>query len=446
MSDDLEQLVRVSDLAFGPEFLYGAATSAYQIEGCVDQSTYGRGVSIWDLYLERRPHLDNGRIAIDHYRQMPADVALMSSLNLESYRFSVSWPRVQPKGWGAVNEQGLDFYDRLVDTLLEHSIIPNLTLYHWDLPQALEDKGGWCTRDVASYFADYAALVAARLGDRVPFWSTINEPEVIVAGYIGKQLAPGRDDYTLRMSVIHNLLLAHGRAVETLRSELPSEREVGIVLNLVPIDPLTAKAEPLAERRWLRDYAVYLEALFNGSYPDVVQDEILQNEVSIEDADYKTISSEIDFLGINWYLRLVVDEMDRLVNLPDVPRTLMGWEIRPEAFTRTLKRIWEDYELPPLYITENGAALRDTWVKGAIEDKGRRLYISEHLRAVSDAVTQGVDVRGYYAWSLFDNLEWSLGYEKTFGLVHVDRETMVRTPKLSAKWYSSLIAEHSERR
>ncbi len=445
MSRETGNLPDISELAFGPEFLFGAATSAYQIEGCVDQSTYGRGCSIWDTYLKDRPHLDSGEVAIDHYRRMESDVALMKALGLQSYRFSVAWPRVLPKGFGAINTKGLDFYDRLVDKLLENDIIPNLTLYHWDLPQVLEDKGGWASRDTAYYFADYAAVVANRLGDRVPFWATLNEPEVIVAGYIGKSLAPGVGDYSLRMKVIHHLMLAHGFALQTLRDSLPKDAQQGIVANLVPIDPLTPKAETVAQNRWMRDYAVYLEAILKGAYPEVVEKEISKSGVEIAPGDMAIISGHIDFLGVNWYLRMVVNERDRVVDVPDVPRTLMGWEIRAEAFTRTLLAIHEEYRLPPVYITENGAALQDTIVGGEIEDKGRRKYFGDHLRAVSDAVKQGVDVRGYYAWSLFDNLEWSLGYQKTFGIVHVDRKTMERTPKLSAKWYASLIAQHRER-
>ena len=423
---------------FPKDFIFGAATSAYQIEGATAD---GRGPSIWETFFRERPHLDNGDIGIGHYERMPEDVAIMQQLNLQSYRFSVSWSRILPSGKGQINQKGLDFYERLVDTLLEKNITPNLTLYHWDLPQALQDIGGWCSRDVAHYFGDYAAIVADRIGDRVPFWATLNEPEVIVAGYIGKELAPALEDYSLRMHVIHNLMLAHGIGIQALRTSVPKSK-VGIVLNLVPIDPLDENSVEAARRHWLRDYAVYLEAIFKGSYPEVVGPEIKDSGVEIKQGDMKLISEKLDFLGINWYLRLVVNEQDQVIEVPNAEHTLMGWEIRPEALTRTLTSIWRDYNLPPIYITENGAALADTIKGNKINDQGRQRYIADHLQAISDAIAQGVNVSGYYVWSLFDNLEWSLGYSKTFGIIHVDRNTLERTPKLSARWYSDLIKRH----
>ena len=430
------------EYSFPPHFVLGAATSAYQIEGCTEEALYGRGASIWDEYFSKHCELENGCTAAGHYSRMPEDVALMKELGLQSYRFSISWPRVLPAGRGRLNPKGLDFYDRLVDELLAASIVPNLTLYHWDLPQALEEIGGWCARDTALYFADYAAAVACRLGDRVPLWATLNEPEVIVAGYIGAGFAPGRNDPALRMRVAHNLLLAHGSALQALRPLLP-ERQLGIVLNLVPIDPITESARDAAARRWMREYAFYLEALTKAAYPELVIEEAERSGVEIRPGDMAIIAQKLDFLGVNWYLRLVVDEQGRLVELPDVPRTLMGWEVRPEALTRTLTSIWADYRLPPIYITENGAALEDLRAGGEIKDPGRQAYIAEHLHAIEQAIQAGVDVRGYYVWSLLDNLEWSLGYSKTFGLVHVDRETLERTPKQSARWYQSLIARHA---
>ncbi|MCB0322776.1 MAG: beta-glucosidase [Bdellovibrionales bacterium] len=427
---------------FPPDFIFGAATSAYQIEGCTDRECYGRGPSIWDTYFQNRPWMDHGAIAADHYSWMAEDVALMADLKLDSYRFSVAWPRILPEGRGVINRKGLDFYERLIDELLRNGIVPNLTLYHWDLPQAMQDIGGWCERDVALYFADYAAIIARALGDRVPMWATLNEPEVIVSGYIGRDLAPGFGDRSLRMRVIHTLLLAHGFGVQALRSVLPSTQQVGMVVNLVPIDPLTESAAGAAESRWMRDYAIYLEAMFRGAYPVEVADEIARHDVEILAGDMALIAAAIDFLGVNWYLRLVVDEHDRLVEVPNVARTLMGWEIRAEALTRTLTRIAQDYRLPPIYITENGAALADAMENGTIEDGGRIAYLADHLAAIASAIEAGVSVKGYYVWSLFDNLEWSLGFKKTFGIVHVDRETLVRTPKESAKWYRRVIEQH----
>lgn len=427
---------------FPPSFIFGAATSALQVEGCIDPARFGRGKSIWETYFSKHPELDDATVATNHYELMRKDVRLMKVLGLQSYRFSVSWPRVLPSGHGAINEQGLDFYDRLVDQLLTADIIPNLTLYHWDLPQALEEGGGWCSRDTASYFADYATVIAQRLGDRVPLWATLNEPEVIVAGYIGKDLAPGRNDRRLRTTVIHNLLLAHGYALQALRSIIP-ERQIGIVLNLVPVDPLTDAAEAAAKERWMRDYAVYLEAVLRGEYPELVFVEAARCGAAINTADMSTIAGQLDFLGINWYLRFVVDEHNRLVEVPDVPRTAMGWEIRPEALTRMLTNLAASYSLPPIYITENGAALKDELVDGCIEDVDRVEYLAEHLHALEDAINRGVDVRGYYVWSLLDNLEWSFGYAKTFGIVHVDRASLKRTPKRSAYWYREVIERHS---
>ena len=425
-------------LKFPKNFIFGAATSAYQIEGAIEE---GRGKSIWESFFEARPELDHGAVAIDHYNLMPEDVQLMQELGLQSYRFSVAWPRIFPDGKGSVNQKGLDFYSRLVDQLLEKNITPNLTLYHWDLPQAMQDIGGWCERDVAYYFGDYVALVADKIGDRVPFWATLNEPEVIVAGYIYDQLAPALNDYSVRMHVLHNLMLAHGIGVQALRTSVPKAK-VGVVLNLVPIDPLNDDAVEAAKNRWFRDYAVYLEAIFKGQYPEVVNSEIVNNKLIIKPGDMQLISQSLDFLGVNWYLRLVVDKNNNIIEVPNAEKTLMGWEIRPEALTRTLTSIWNNYNLPPIYITENGAALTDTFNGSEINDQGRKKYIEQHLEAILEAMNNEVNVAGYYAWSLFDNLEWSLGYSKTFGIVHVDRKTMKRTPKLSAKWYQDLIKKH----
>ena len=423
---------------FPPSFLFGVATSALQIEGAIDYAKYGRGKSIWESYFEKHPELDDARVGAGHYDRMPKDVELMRSLAIESYRFSIAWPRVQPKGFGPINSQGLDFYDRLVDTLLEANIIPNATLYHWDLPQTLEDLGGWCCDDIRYYFADYAAVVARRLGDRVPMWATLNEPEVIVAGYIGNKLAPGLNNYSLRMKVVHNLLCAHGAALEVLKGFIPKGSH-GIVLNLVPIDPIDSDSTEVAKLRWERDYAVYLEAIFKGAYPVSIYDELQNTGVKIKPGDMKNISAPVDFLGVNWYLRLVVDKNDKLVEIPNVLRTLMGWEVCAEAFTRTLTTISKEYKLPPIYITENGAAFSDSVESSRVLDPLRVQYLQEHLLAVSEAIKQGVDVRGYYLWSLLDNLEWSFGYSKTFGIIHVDRNTLERKPKESAIWYRDFI-------
>ncbi len=432
--------VPIHKYAFAPDFVFGASTSAYQIEGGVGEET-GRGASIWERYFETRPHLDHGAVACDHYNRMEEDVRMMKSMNLKAYRFSISWSRVLPLGKGKVNEQGLEFYSRLVDELLRNGIEPYVTLYHWDLPQALEDEGGWLNRDTASAFADFAALIAHRLGDRVKYFGTLNEPEVIVAGYIGDGLAPGLSDPNLRVKVAHNLMLAHGLATQALRSINP-DFKIGVTLNLVPAEAKDA-ANPAsvnaARRHWLKNYAIYLEAIFKARYPDVVLEEMAATGAVIHPGDMAIISQRIDYLGVNWYLRHVVDENGGIIDMPGAQKTLMGWEIHAPALTRMLVSMNEEYRLPPIFITENGAALDDTFAKGRVRDVGRMAYIHDHLSALESAVAAGVNVAGYFAWSLMDNLEWSLGFKMTFGIVHVNRNTLVRTIKDSGLWYRDMI-------
>jgi len=422
------------------DFVFGASTSAYQIEGAIDPGTTGRGRSIWEDYFAARPHMDNGEVACDHYNRMKEDVAMIKRMGHKVYRFSVSWPRIMPDGTGAVNEQGLKFYSDLVDELLESGIEPYLTLYHWDLPSAMEKLGGWTSRAVAAHFADFAEVVLRRLGDRVKKWCTFNEPEVIVAGYIGDGLAPGLSNPKLRVIVAHNLMVAHGLAVKRIRSLDTAERlDVGIVVNLVPVEPATKSATVAARKMWQRNYAIYLDGIFHGKYSQVVLDEAAATGAVITDEDMALISQPLDYLGINWYLRLVVNRQGRVVKLPGAEETLMGWEICPAALSRMLLSMNKEYKLPPIYITENGAALADTVSDDGVHDNRRMLYTHEHLSAIELAIAGGVDMRGYFAWSLMDNLEWSLGYSKTFGMVHVDRKTMVRTVKDSGMWYSAMI-------
>lgn len=437
--------VPVRKFGFAPGFVYGASTSAYQIEGGVGPET-GRGPSIWEKYFADRPHLDNGDVSCDHYNRMEDDVRMMKRMGLKAYRFSISWPRVLPLGKGRVNEKGLDFYSRLVDALLRNGIEPYVTLYHWDLPQALEDQGGWLNRDTAHYFADYAAVVARRLGDRVKYFGTLNEPEVIVAGYIGEGLAPALQDNKLRVKVAHNLMLAHGLATQALRAINP-EFHIGVTLNLVPAEPSDAgksAAVTAARRHWQRNYALYLDAILKAQYPDVVLDEMAETGVEIHPGDMAIISQRIDYLGVNWYLRHVVDEHGSVIDVPGATRTLMGWEIHAPALTRMLVSMNEEYQLPPIFITENGAALPDTLAKGRVRDLGRMTYIHDHLVALECAVALGVNVAGYFAWSLMDNLEWSLGFKMTFGIVHVDRNTLKRTVKDSGLWYRDVIKLHHD--
>lgn len=432
--------VPIRKFNFAPGFVYGASTSAYQIEGGVGEET-GRGPSIWEKYFADRPHLDHGAVSCDHYNRMEEDVRMMKRMGLKAYRFSISWSRVLPLGKGKINEQGLEFYSNLVDALLRHGIEPYVTLYHWDLPQALEDEGGWLNRDTAHSFADFAAVIAHRLGDRVKYFGTLNEPEVIVAGYIGEGLAPALQDMSLRVKVAHNLMLAHGLATQALRAIDP-DFKIGVTLNLVPAEPADATnpaSVNAARRHWQKNYALYLDAIFKARYPDVVLDEMHATGAEIRPGDMAIISQRIDYLGVNWYLRHVVDENGGIVDVPGATKTLMGWEIHAPALTRMLVSMNEEYRLPPIFITENGAAMPDTFVKGRVRDVGRMTYIHDHLAALESAVAAGVNLGGYFAWSLMDNLEWSLGYKMTFGIVHVDRNTLKRTVKDSGLWYRDTI-------
>lgn len=434
--------VPVRRFAFPAGFVFGASTSAYQIEGALDGALTGRGRSIWEDYFAARPHLDNGEVACDHYNRMKEDVAMIKRMGLKAYRFSVAWPRIMPEGTGPVNERGLDFYSDLVDELLKNGIEPYLTLYHWDLPSAMEAIGGWRNRKVAEHFADYAEVVVRRLGDRVKKWCTFNEPEVIVAGYIGTGLAPGLDDYSQRVRVGHNLMVAHGLAVQRLRA-INANLSVGIVLNLVPAEAAdrSEAAVQAAEKHWQRNYRWYMDGIFNGRYPDVVLEEAAATGVEISSADMATIRQPLDYLGINWYLRHVVDGKGQILTVPAAHETLMGWEICAPALTRMLlgmKGFYGD-KLPPIYITENGAAIKDALEADGVHDFVRMQYIYDHISALEMAVLAGVDIRGYFAWSLMDNLEWSLGYKMTFGIVHVDRNSLKRTVKDSGLWYGATI-------
>ncbi|MBU6455433.1 MAG: beta-glucosidase [Cyanobacteria bacterium REEB67] len=431
-------------MALGRHFTWGASTSAYQIEGATGPE-YGRGPSIWEKYFEDRPHLDHGAVACGHYERMREDVQMMKRMGLTAYRFSIAWPRVMPDGHGRVNEQGLAFYDSLIDELLANGIEPYVTLYHWDLPLALSgENGGWTNRHTCQYFADYAALCVKRYGDRVKNWATFNELEVIVAGYIGDGLAPGLSNPALRVQVGHNLLVAHGLALRAMRA-INSEIKIGIVLNLVPVEPANdSKEAALAARSlWERGYAWYLDGLFKARYPDVVLAEAQASGVVFEPGDMALISQSIDMLGVNWYLRLVVDEKGAVVPVPGATVTQMGWEINASALSRMLIGMGKEYKglLPPIYITENGAAIDDVVGEdGHVHDPVRTTYIYDHLCALEKARRKGLDIRGYFAWSLMDNLEWSLGFAKTFGIVHVDRSTLKRTVKDSGRWYAHMIA------
>jgi len=452
-----------------PGFLWGAATAAFQVEGATRED--GRTDSIWDTFC-RVPGAvaggDTGDVACGHYHRMPQDVALMKSLGLQSYRFSTSWARIRPDG-GAPNPAGLDFYSRLVDELLEAGIRPWITLYHWDLPQALEDRGGWASRDTAFRFADYALTVHDALGDRVRDWTTLNEPWCSAyVGYASGEHAPGLQNRALAVAANHHLLLGHGLALEALRGR-DTGLDIGLTLNFTVADPVNPEdpADVDAARRIDGQFnRMFTDPVFRGAYPaDVLADIAPYGlERHIRDGDLGLISAPIDFLGVNYYnghavtaapgqesvtsaapsSRPTVSPYPAADGVRTVSRGLpvtgQGWEIQPEGLHRLLTRLHQEYSGPagvPLYITENGAAFDDEpGPGGLVEDSRRREFIAWHLSAVADAAAEGVDVRGYFAWSLLDNFEWAWGYEKRFGIVHVDYQTLERTPKASALWFA----------
>jgi beta-glucosidase len=435
---------------FPPGFLWGAATSAYQVEGA--PLADGAGPSIWHRFVHT-PGLtasgDTGDVACDHYHRYREDVALMRDIGLNAYRFSLSWSRVLPAGTGAVNPRGLAFYDRLIDTLLESDIQPVVTLYHWDLPAALDNRGGWLNPDVASWFADYATTVFAAFDDRVPMWATLNEPWVVMdGGYLRGALAPGHRNLFEAPLVSHNLLRAHGAAVQAYRAI--GRNRIGLVVNLEPKYAASDSAEDRAALCRADAYMnrQYLDPVFRGSYPEELHEIFGKAWPDFAAADLALIRQPIDFLGVNYYLRGVTrhDPTARPVRAsnikqPQHPVTETGWEVYAPALTRVLLWVKERYGDVPLYITENGAAFYDppAPIDGRVDDPLRIVYYRDHLRAALDATRLGVDLRGYFAWSLLDNFEWSLGYAKRFGIVHVDYQTLRRTPKSSARFYADVI-------
>ncbi|MGL4177654.1 MAG: GH1 family beta-glucosidase [Dermatophilaceae bacterium] len=449
---------------FPPGFVWGAATASYQIEGAHDQD--GRTPSIWDTFSHspgRVANGDTGDVACDHYHRMPSDVALMAELGLDAYRFSVAWPRVIPTGTGAANPAGLAFYDRLVDTLLEHDIRPFVTLYHWDLPQVLDDRGGWLNRDVAEWFAEYAAATVGALGDRVHHWTTLNEPWCSsMLSYALGQHAPGHHDPVEGMTAAHHLLLAHGRAVPVIREHAP-DAEVSITLNPSHVYGPDDGDERDADAVRRADNALnglFLDPLFRGSFPRGFLDDTahLTDHAFVRDGDLAAISAPLDTLGVNNYsparVRAARGDEPRDTPIPGCdgvvavdprpPLTAMGWEQDPAAFRMTVQRCARDSGLP-IHITENGSAWPDVVSDdGAVHDPDRVAYLRAHLSALADAVEDGTDVRGYFAWSLLDNFEWAHGYDKRFGLVHVDYATQRRTVKDSGREYARIIATHHD--
>ena len=428
---------------FPPDFVWGVATSAFQIEGGAVED--GKGESIWDRFCRIPGAIADGTdgdIACDHYHRWREDLDLIAELGIDAYRFSVSWPRVRPGGTGAWNPKGLEFYDRLVDGLLQRGIKPYLTLNHWDLPAELHDAGGWANRDTVQRFVEYALGVHARLGDRVAAITTHNEPWVIAQlGYEEGTFAPGLKSRATAAQASHHLLLSHGLALRALRAG-GCRSKLGIVLNLSPTHPATASAADeasarLADGRLLR---WYMDPLFHGAYPEDVLEWLGADAPRVEAGDLKAIAAPMDFLGINYYSRTVAsadgssDATRRGLDLTD-----MGWEIYPAGLTELLLRLRRDYAVPPMYVMENGAAFKDQIVDGHVHDADRLAYIASHISAVGEAMTQGVCMAGYMVWSLLDNFEWASGYDKRFGIVHVDYATQRRTMKDSALWYRAFL-------
>ena len=435
---------------FPHDFVWGVATSSFQIEGAAEDD--GKGPSIWDDFCRVPGAIadgSDGRVACDHVRRLQGDLDLIAELGVDAYRFSVSWPRVQPDGRGRFNAAGLAFYERLVDGLLARGVQPYLTLNHWDLPSALQAVGGWAARDTVQRFVDYALLIGRRLGDRVAAITTHNEPWVIATlGHEQGHFAPGLKSRAVAMQVAHHLLLSHGLALQALRSQGCQSR-LGIVLNLSPIGPATDSAEDRAAARLEDGRSVrwYMDPLFNGAYPQDVWQHLGADVPRIADGDLAAIRTPMDFLGINYYTRGVVSASGSWdVKRSGKPLTDMGWEVHPEGLTELLLRLHRDWTLPPLYVKENGAAFQDQWVNGRVHDRARTDYIARHIAAVGDALAAGVPMAGYMVWSLLDNFEWASGYAKRFGIVHVDYTTQQRTLKDSALWYRDFLAAQKAQR
>jgi beta-glucosidase len=458
MSDDLT-------CVFPPGFLWGTATAAYQIEGAADED--GRGPSIWDTFSHTPGRVDNGAtgdVACDHYHRWQEDVALMAELGLPAYRLSLSWPRLLPGGRGQVNPAGLAFYDRLVDDLLAHDITPLITLYHWDLPQELQDAGGWPQRATVERFAEYAHVAGRALGDRVTHWITLNEP--MCSAFLGHgsgEHAPGHTDPAEALAAHHHLLLAHGEAVAALREEVP-DAQVGITLNLQAVRPATDSAADRDAARRIDGlgYRLFMGPLREGRYPDdVLEDTRAATDWSfVHDGDLERIAAPIDMLGVNYYQGATVSAggyaegaaperhgplawpcaEDVVFHPPAGRTTAMGWEVDADTLYDMLVRLTKENPGLPLLITENGAAYDDVpGPDGVVDDRERIRYLDEHLRALHRAIEANVDLRGYFLWSLMDNFEWAYGYAKRFGIVHVDYATQRRTPKASARWYAEVI-------
>ena len=437
-------------ISFPQGFLWGAATSSYQIEGAVDED--GRGPSIWDTFSAEAGNIkdgSSGAVACDHYHRYREDVALMKSLGLHAYRFSIAWPRIMATGRGEVNEAGLDFYERLVDELISAGITPMPTLYHWDLPQALEDEGGWVNRDTAYAFADYAEVVVSRLGDRIGTWTTFNEPFVSAHhGYVSGEHAPGRTSIADGMAASHHLMLAHGLAGQKIR-ELAPDARLAIVLNFTPVEAATAEPADVEaalhvdnlENRW------YIDPLAGRGYPQATAEHYDWDQSEVRDGDLEIISAPIDLLGVNYYTRAIASADGSYERPAGTPENTMGWELHPPTLGRLLRWLDSEYDFPSMLITENGCPMPDDVragdaPTGQIIDDDRLSFVRDHIAQVHSAIQDGCPVEGHLVWSLFDNFEWGWGYGPTFGIVEVDYETLERRPKKSADWFAKAIEKN----
>lgn len=435
---------------FPKDFVWGASTASYQIEGGTHLD--GCGTSIWDTFAATPGKVfnrDNGSVACDHYHRYPEDLALLKNLGASVYRFSTAWPRIQAEGTGPANPKGLAFYDRLVDATLEAGLEPWLCLYHWDLPQALQDKGGWANRDMVGWFTDYAEIMVRALGDRVPRICTFNEPNIFsLIGYMVGRHAPGLTDERATLRAIHHINMAHGASVSAMRALAP-HIQYGIIPNLHPVKPATpAAADVLAAQHmdvlWNRSFR---DVLIKGHYPEQLAKWLEEKSGAVQAGDLQTICQPLDWIGFNHYsYNYVIANADELFGVEMVdppagsPVTDMGWEIAPSAFKEVLLQMRDEFGNPELYVTENGCASADTLVNGVCDDPARVDYLRQYLQVASDAVAEGVNLKGYMVWSLLDNYEWSYGYSKRFGIVHVDYATQQRTPKTSYRFLQETIA------
>ena len=440
-------------LTFPAGFRWGISTSAYQIEGAVNED--GRGSSIWDSFCRQPGKIQRGDtadVAADHYHRWTQDVQIMADLGIKAYRFSIAWPRILPQGKGQVNRAGLDFYERLVEALMTAGIEPFPTLYHWDLPQALQDEGGWPNRDTAYRFADYAHVVARRLGDRVTCWITHNEPAVAAfAGYFAGEHAPGVQDPVAALQTAHHLLLSHGLAAQSIRTTASRKPRLGIALNLSPVHSASHREEDLQAAARCDGLAnrFFLDPLFRAQYPAEVRDSLGDLFPPVMPGDLQCISSPLDFLGVNYYTRTVVqhDADSPVIQARDVKpegsQYSLMWEIYPSGMHEILARVWKDYQPAQILVTESGIPVVDVLdPAGRVQDEQRIQYLRDHLAEVHRAMADGVPVQGYFVWSLLDNFEWAYGYSMRFGLVYVDYKTQKRTVKDSGRWYARVIAEN----